>query len=80
MKSNKIPTRELIRLAFIWAEQDRDALAECFNPGTKERAEHRAEAAQLLAYRQKRFGRTVSDDIDTLPPISIQELRRRATP
>ncbi len=79
MKPKKIPTRELIRLAFIWAEQDRDALAECYNPGTEERAEHRAEAAQLRAYRQNRFGRTVSEDIDTLPPISIQELRGRAS-
>jgi hypothetical protein len=54
----KITIDELTRLAFLWAEQDRAALADAWPKGSPERAEAREMASRLKAYRTKRWGLT----------------------
>lgn len=58
---------ELTRLAFVWAEQDRAAMAEAWADGTPERAEAESQYAQLKAYRIKRWGRTQMEAILSKP-------------
>lgn len=54
---------ELTRLAFIWAEQDRSAMAEAWPAGSKERVKAWAHVKQLRAYRIKRWGKTKMETI-----------------
>lgn len=49
---------ELTRRAFIWAEQDRDAMYHAWPVGSKERRRAKSERDQLRRYRLKRWGRT----------------------
>lgn len=58
MKPKSLRVDELTRLAFVWAEQDRAALANAWPQGTPERAEAESQYQQLKAYRMKRWGRT----------------------
>lgn len=62
-KLMKTKIDELTRLAFVWAEQDRQSLADCYPEGAKEKKKHRAEAKQLRDYRIKRWGYTKLDRI-----------------
>ena len=68
---------ELTRLAFIWAEQDRAAMAEAWAEGTPERAEAENQYQQLKAYRTKRWGRTQMEAILEKPmkTVSIFDLK-----
>ena len=69
---------ELTRLAFIWAEQDRQTLAECWPPGSKERRQAASEANQLRRYRLKRWGRTKLEVIlDGAKPVRVQDLFKK---
>jgi hypothetical protein len=47
---------ELTRLAFVWAEQDRAAMADAWPYGSDEHEEAKSEYQQLKAYRLKRWG------------------------
>lgn len=69
---------ELIRMSLIYAIQDRESFAQCYQPGAPERDEANAEAKEFRAYLKKRFHvRPGGDRIDAGPTISIDELRRR---
>jgi hypothetical protein len=54
---------ELTRLAFVWAEQDRAALADAWPYGSEEHEKAKSEYLQLKAYRLKRWGRTQTEAI-----------------
>ncbi len=69
----KLRVDELTRLAFIWAEQDRDAMADAWPKGSVERAEALAVLKQLRDYRMKRWGRT------RLESILSEAVSRRVT-
>lgn len=56
--AKKLSLKELTRMAFIWAEQDRASLADAWPRGTPEHEQAKAEAAQLREYRKKRWGKT----------------------
>ncbi len=74
----KLPVRELTRLAFVWAEQDRDSIADCWPPNSPERAEAENESRQLRAYRMKKWGRTVGDRIgEKCKTVSLSEIAKR---
>lgn len=49
---------ELMRLAFIWAEQDRDAMADAWPRASAESKHAAFQALQLRNYRLKHWGRT----------------------
>jgi hypothetical protein len=49
---------ELTRLAFVWAEQDRAALADAWPKGSPERKKAASQADELRRYRLKRWGNT----------------------
>lgn len=76
--SEKLSFDELTRLAFVWAEQDRASLADCWPPGSNERANSKSQYDQLKAYRLKRWGRTKGDELDELQRIPLSEIRKRA--
>ncbi len=66
--SAKLSVSELLRLACIWAEQDREAFimatGRCDSPSdveAREKAEQFIE--QVRAYRRKRWGRTGGDEL-----------------
>lgn len=59
----KLTVDELTRLAFIWAEQDRESLAESWPPGSEERADAESDATALRRYRLKRWGRTRLEEV-----------------
>ncbi len=48
---------ELTRLAFIWAEQDRNQERQCYSKGSKPYRKARAEMNALRRYRLKRWGK-----------------------
>lgn len=56
MKRLKID--ELMRLAFVWAEQDRSSFADAWPDGSEEQKAARWEQNQLREYRLKRWGKT----------------------
>lgn len=58
MNKRKLTVDELTRLAFVWAEQDRNAMADAWPAGSDERKEAEAECRQLRDHRMKRWGRT----------------------
>ena len=69
---------ELTRLAFIWAEQDRRSLAECWPAESKERRQCGKEAEALRNYRLKKWGRTKLEVIledPTVRSIGMQEIK-----
>lgn len=49
---------ELTRLAFIFGQQDREAMAEAWPSGSPERAEADALAKEMETYRKRKWGRT----------------------
>lgn len=59
----KLKIDELTRLAFIWAEQDRAAMADAWPRGSPERAESQNQRDQLHNYRVKKWGRTVLETV-----------------
>lgn len=67
MKFRRLRVDELTRLAFLWAEQDRAAMAHAWAKGTPERAEAENQRLQLNAYRMKRWGRTQMEAILSKP-------------
>jgi hypothetical protein len=81
--SAKLSVGELLRLACIWAEQDREAFimatAHCESPSDVE-AREKAEQfiQQVRAYRRKRWGRTEGDaaidalaECESVSPLDI---------
>ncbi len=76
----RYPINELMRLAFIYAEQDRGSLAGCYTEGAPERDEAINLYEQLKAYRLKRWGRTLGDKLDEIKTsVSFEELRKQST-
>lgn len=65
---------ELTRLAFVWAEQDRASLADCWPIGCAEHEKAATEAGWLREYRLKRWGKTVGDTLDNLPNKPLDHL------
>jgi hypothetical protein len=62
-------TSELLRLACVWAEQDREALLDSFRGCTSDldedfKAELRGQIRALKAYRLKRWGKTRGEVMD----------------
>jgi len=72
----KLSVDELTRLAFVWAEQDRAALADCYHGVGPEAQEAYGHAKQLKEYRLKRWGKTRLEKMIKLTPASknIREL------
>lgn len=69
---------ELTRMAFLWAEQDRSSLADCWPLGSPERAEAREQAKQLRDYRLQRWGKTKLEGlIERSTPKNISQLKNR---
>ena len=63
---------ELTRLAFIYAEQDRRAYADCWPEGSPERKAADTEADIFKKYRLKRWGRTHLEAVlDTVQPRKL---------
>jgi len=81
-RSIRFPVDELTRLAFIYAEQDREAFVEaCGNqPEGKEAAEL---VKQLRKYRTKRWGKTqYESDIENADVLDVRSgriIKRRKT-
>lgn len=76
----KLAVSELTRLAFLWAEQDRQGLVEAYPRNSTEPAvvEARNMVNQLRAYRLKRWGRTQHEaDMDTAVSVPVSGLRRK---
>ena len=55
---------ELTRCAFIWAEQDRSSLVQCYDDRDSQKAIHQNQVKQLRAYRLKKWGRTAMEAIE----------------
>jgi hypothetical protein len=76
----KLPVSELLRLACIYAEQDREAFAMAVGEG-QERQEADQFIEQVRAYRRKRWGRAgcdmVSDAMRECRPVSVYEVAKR---
>lgn len=73
------PVEELIRLAMVYAEQDRRSFAEA-NGSNQVAAEANELADAFRAYRMKRWGRTTMEaQLDSATLVPIDELRRRAS-
>lgn len=76
----KLSVDELTRLAFVWAEQDRSSLAQCWPKGSLERQEAAEEANQLRQYRLKRWGRTLGDaaleSVKSMPILKLKGLAK----
>lgn len=56
----RIPVDELLRLACLYAEQDREGFLNCYSsmPNDPAALEAKAFLDQLRAYRKKRWGKT----------------------
>lgn len=77
-KPKKFTLEELTRLAFIYAEQDRQAMVSAWPEGTPEHEYAMCEFAQLRAYRMKRWGKTqFESDTEGLKSIPIKEIKGR---
>lgn len=75
-KLKRIPVDELMRLAFLWAEQDRMGFVEANHPGTPERATAEHQYQQLHAYRIKRWGPTQFEtDMENATLVEIRSTR-----
>lgn len=75
--SKKTPARELIRLAMIYAQMDRENMAECDKGEEGEKAA--ALAKEFHAYRMKHWGRTKGEaDFADATLVDVIELRRRS--
>lgn len=59
---SKMTPGELVRMALIYAIQDRESFAGCNAPGTPERAEALDEVRQFKAYLKRRFNTLSIDD------------------
>ena len=73
---------ELLRLACIYAEQDRESYLDAWKDVTDDDAQEtkreiRAYLKQLRAYRRKRWGQSQSDILDKCVRVPINELRER---
>lgn len=68
----KLTDDELIRKAFIWAEQDRVSYADCWEKGSLERKEVEAQYVQLRAYRMKHWGKTkIESVLENAKPVKV---------
>jgi hypothetical protein len=63
MRKSKRTIDELTRLAFVWAEEDRLAYADCYPKDTPEYLEALADAKSFREYRMKRWGRTFLEGV-----------------
>ncbi len=71
----KMSVDELTRRAFMWAEQDRWSLAECWPIGSPERAEAESDYQQVRNYRLKKWGKSKMEAIlEETPSKSINEI------
>jgi hypothetical protein len=81
----KLPVKELIRQALIYAEQDREAYLDAIsNCNDKENQELKEETKSLIKqmkeYRRKRYGLNTRMDYlkeKGMPSISLQDLLRK---
>lgn len=77
-KSKRIPVDELTRLAFIYAQQDREAMLSCVSESSDEYKKVEELVEQLRNYRLKRWGRTKFEcDFDNARSVSVVELLAR---
>jgi len=71
----------LTRRAFVWAEQDRQSLAECWPLGSKERREALRQADRLRRYRMAHWGRTkLEAALDGSKPTTIADVMKSHKP
>lgn len=69
---SRIRLDELTRLAFVYGEQDRRSMAECWPKDAPEWAAATALANQMNAYRVKRWGRTQYEaDTANAPTVDV---------
>lgn len=77
----KRPFDELLRLAFIYAEQDRQSFSECSKGDDEHGAAAALLAAEFRAYRQKRWGKTRHEvNLENCTTVSIDELHESSPP
>lgn len=76
-RARRLRVDELTRLAFVWAEQDRAAMADAWEEGSPERAEAESQYQQLKAYRTKRWGRTQMEAILSKPMklVNVKDMK-----
>lgn len=79
--ADKLPVSELLRLACIYAEQDRAGMLRALHDGDPEKNEVRAFLKQLRAYRLKRWGKTKLEHfIETATEKPVAEFTKRSAP
>ncbi len=76
----RMTDKELIRLAMIYAEQDREsfleAIAHCKDTEYRKlRSDTESLVRQFKAYRQKHYGESMRDRLDGAKMVTIAELR-----
>ena len=78
--SKKLPVNELLRLACIYAEQDRAAFVAAHEGMEEDPACQKAidYLKQLRAYRDRRWGKTALEaELDTYESVPVTELMKR---
>ena len=76
--SKKYTVDELLRLACIYAQQDRETLAGCCAEDDPAGIEARNLAQQIAAYRLKRWGKTKLESVmETMVNVPVQEFLKR---
>lgn len=76
----KLPEDELLRLACIYAESDREALVAAYEHMPRDPERKRAERflKQLRAYRLKRWGQTnLEATMEKMRPVSVADVMGR---
>lgn len=74
----KLKVSELLRLACIYAEDDRLGYADAYPAGAPERAEALDLVRQLRAYRTKRWGKSkLEAGLETMVPVPVPEIAAR---
>jgi hypothetical protein len=77
MKPEKLSVSELLRLACIYAEDDRQGFADAYAKDTPERAEALDLVRQLRAYRLKRWGKTkLESALESGTPTPVAEITK----
>lgn len=76
--AERIPTVELFRLALIYGEQDRMAMADSWPRGSPEYQQALDLATAFREYRLKHYGpTTLEEDMARTSTVAVDELRRQ---
>lgn len=65
-------------MAFLWAEDDQNHLAACWDTDSPEHKEAKTQAKQLRDYRMKRWGKTAFEKmVERTPSVSVFDLHKK---